>query len=918
MASSRIYPSVLIGFIVACLILLGAFLYELNDAISFQGTTYRTLVGRKDLIADVLPPPLFIAESYTRVLQLANGRRDGTEEVLERELLEFRRNFNERQEYWNGKLQSRKIRDLLLSRSAEPAREFYRLVDEKFLPLIHQGDYAGAKSLGVGEMQDAFEQHRTAIIDLAETTRQTFEQEEANAHRILYSGYVRGIVIATLLLVFIVSLTITLAFLSARQHAQRLASELIAEKLQSHKTLEQYHIALNASALVTYEDHSGRFLDANEQFCRLSGYSRAELIGKRHDILFSGVHPPEFWAEMWATISGGNIWRAEVCNHAKSGRLFWVDTTVVPLKDSAGEIVNFIAIRHDITARKAAEESIRDGERKTRAILDQAYQFIGMLDVEGTVLDANRTALEFAGVPADAVIGRSFWETPWWTHSRELQLKLRKAIRDVARGEFVRFEATHKGTDGQLHTVDFSLKPVRDDRGDVRWLIPEGRDITELQQSREELHQRTLSLELLQGTLESHAAELVRKSEELEETRQEAERASRSKSEFLANMSHEIRTPMTAILGYSELLLEEESFFEDVEQRNHALKTIYRNGEHLLSIINDILDLSKIEAGKLSVESLECSPTDLIEDVRNLMSVRAADKNIPLVLEIENELPKHIRSDPTRIRQILVNLIGNAIKFTENGSVKIVARYVDEVSPTLEFDIVDSGIGMTPEQQERLFRPFTQADASTTRQFGGTGLGLTISKRLAAMLGGDVWIVSSTPDVGTRFRATISCKTPDQQTVTKTGQDSSQISAKEPLTVEQNLEVRQLEGMRILLAEDSVDNQRLIGYILRKSGAEVTIVDNGQMAIDAALGSDREHRPFHLILMDMQMPVKNGYEAVALLREAGYQGRIIALTAHAMGGDVEKCLDAGCDDHAVKPIDRSRLIARIRTLVTAS
>ncbi|MCA9098359.1 MAG: response regulator, partial [Planctomycetaceae bacterium] len=410
---------------------------------------------------------------------------------------------------------------------------------------------------------------------------------------------------------------------------------------------------------------------------------------------------------------------------------------------------------------------------------------------------------------------------------------------------------------------------------------------------------------------------LVRKTEELEETRQDAERASRSKSEFLANMSHEIRTPMTAILGYSELLVEEESLFEDVEQRNLALRTIQRNGEHLLSIINDILDLSKIEAGKLSVESLECSPTDLIEDVRNLMSVRATEKKISLIVEIENQLPKRIQSDPTRIRQIMVNLIGNAIKFTEKGNVKLVVRYVNEVSPSLEFDIVDSGIGMTPGQQERLFRPFTQADASTTRQFGGTGLGLTISKRLAAMLGGDVWIVSSTPDVGTRFRATISCKPPDHQTVSKTGPETSQI-AKEARQTEQNQEVRQLEGMRILLAEDSVDNQRLIGYILRKSGAEVTIVDNGQKAVDTALGSGREHRPFHVILMDMQMPVKNGYEAVSLLREAGYLGRIIALTAHAMGGDVEKCLDAGCDDHAAKPIDRSRLISRIRSLVTTS
>lgn len=430
---------------------------------------------------------------------------------------------------------------------------------------------------------------------------------------------------------------------------------------------------------------------------------------------------------------------------------------------------------------------------------------------------------------------------------------------------------------------------------------------------------RTSALESARLQLELQANELSRRSEELEVARQVAVQASEAKSDFLANMSHEIRTPMTAILGYADLLLEEGDVIRSPERRVEAVRIIQRNGDHLLSIINDILDLSKIEAGKLAVEVMECSPAAILDEVLSLMSVRAQMKGIAFRVEYETAVPATICSDPTRLRQILLNLAGNAIKFTEHGRVTAIARTVSGEVPRIEFDLVDTGLGMTLEQKDRLFQPFSQADTSTARKFGGTGLGLTICKRLSEMLGGDVSIVESTPGVGTRFRLTIVIGSlegiqmviPDPETMAL-GRDGgrSDLQAIETNSTESP---SPLAGFRILVADDVPVNQKLVNHFLTKAGATVTITSDGQEAVTQALAAWTAQRPYDVILMDMQMPVMDGYEATALLRAKGYRGRIMALTAHAMSSDRQKCLAAGCDDHTSKPIDRKKLIAQIRS-----
>jgi len=365
-----------------------------------------------------------------------------------------------------------------------------------------------------------------------------------------------------------------------------------------------------------------------------------------------------------------------------------------------------------------------------------------------------------------------------------------------------------------------------------------------------------------------------------------AEEANQSKTSYLSNMSHEIRTPLTAIIGFSENVISDE--ISDKE-RLKAGNTIIRNGKHLLQLINDILDISKIEAGQLEVESIETSPLHIIDEVSSLIDKQAKDKNLHFNINYRFPLPAYIHSDPVRLKQIIINLCGNAIKFTDQGSINIDIYYV-EATNNLTFIIRDTGIGMSEQACKKIFAPFAQAEANTTRKFGGTGLGLTISKQLSEAMNGHL---SCTSEIGKGSQFILELQLDDNnlQFINGYSPDVNQTGIKDMNTVPQ------LEG-KILLAEDSSDNQELIQMYIEKTGADLTIVENGEQAVEQGLANN-----FQLILMDTQMPVMDGISAIELLRASGYTRAIVSLTANAMQADKDLCFKAGADDYLAKPID---------------
>jgi len=382
------------------------------------------------------------------------------------------------------------------------------------------------------------------------------------------------------------------------------------------------------------------------------------------------------------------------------------------------------------------------------------------------------------------------------------------------------------------------------------------------------------------------------------------EAANRAKSEFLANMSHEIRTPLNAILGFADLL--RRGAAEDEQECHEYLDTIYNSGQHLLELINDVLDLSKIEAGRLTIEQIDCSPAEIVATVISVLRVRAQEKGLEFRAEWPDGVPARIRSDPVRLKQLLMNLVGNALKFTSQGSVRVVVRLVKSGKKTLlAFDVIDTGIGIPEDKLDRIFEAFVQADNSTTREYGGTGLGLAISRRIARALGGDLTVRSKVGQ-GSTFTATIDPGPLEGVPIHK-GEFGAE---RKPKQHAHTLHLLKPPPGRVLVVDDGATNRKLVKVILQRAGVEVATAENGQQGVELAL-----RQPFDVILMDMQMPVLDGYSATRQLRRQGLDVPIVALTAHAMAGDEKKCREAGCTAYLPKPIDADQLVQLLSELL---
>ena len=423
---------------------------------------------------------------------------------------------------------------------------------------------------------------------------------------------------------------------------------------------------------------------------------------------------------------------------------------------------------------------------------------------------------------------------------------------------------------------------------------------TALQYAYDELEDRVAQRTI---QLRQEIAERRKTEEDLVRAVEATEAASLAKSEFLANMSHEIRTPLNSILGFTDLL-QRGADHGNPDAKEEYLMTIRSSGQHLLELINDILDLSKVEAGRLEIDREQCSPHKIISEIISLTSISAVEKNLDLRYRWESSVPATICTDASRLKQLLLNLIGNAIKFTDVGGVMVSVRLDQQVeSSKLKVTIADTGVGVPKDKLESIFDPFVQVDASMTRRHGGTGLGLAIARRLAVAMGGGLEIESVVGE-GSTFTVTIDAGSMLGVEMYDAPEADALVGLNK--AAKSSVSPNALRGVRILLVEDGHTNRKVIGLMLEQAGAKVEMAENGKLGIEAV-----QHHPFDVILMDMQMPVMDGYTAASILRQDGVKTPIVALTAHAMKGDRAKCLEAGCVDYLPKPIGYDQLTSAL-------
>lgn len=533
-------------------------------------------------------------------------------------------------------------------------------------------------------------------------------------------------------------------------------------------------------------------------------------------------------------------------------------------------IVDNTQTRNTLQRLRKSESALR----RLAAVVEKCNDFVGICKPDCEPIYINQAGREMVGLAPDAdLAGTHFLQYFAPEDHAEITNVGIPAIKKTGRWKgAVRFKNVVTGADTPSQWNVFA---IRDPDGE----LPE-----------------------VWATISPDLSEQRRMEDVLRSSEQRALQASVAKSEFLANMSHEIRTPMAAILGYADLLL---SHLQDSDDRG-CVMIMKKNGEQLLDLINDILDLSRIEAGKLEVDLQECELPQLLSDIESLMQVRANEKQLEFRVRVEGSIPRYGLMDAKRVRQVLINLLGNAIKFTERGHVELAVRYLTHLqSPTVEFDVVDTGIGMTSQQQARLFQPFTQGDSSVTRAYGGSGLGLAISQRLVEMLHGKL-VMQSEQGKGTKFSVQIPIGDPRDITV-QTLEQQRETPATQPILLHRKL------ACHVLIADDRRDVRFISQYFLEASGATITAVEDGRLALAAAETASRAGKPFDIIVLDMQMPHLDGYQAATELRKLGIEQPIIALTADAMKGDRERCLLAGCDDYVSKPIQQALFVEMIGT-----
>jgi PAS domain S-box-containing protein len=635
-------------------------------------------------------------------------------------------------------------------------------------------------------------------------------------------------------------------------------------------------------ALFIFDPKDHRVLDVNPAALRLTGSDRETLCALRVQDIFSSAEPGGLDRLVAA-------YRRTGFYHARDGYFLARETgEPMPVNVSASRIHTKpdpmgLVVARDISERIRAQAALRESEARYRGLVETAKVIIWSVDSDGRIESLNPAFEEITGWPTSAWIGRHFSEL---VHPDDLRVADDSLARSLRGEPPPPREFRCRASSGDYRILEV-LSSARQQRGEALCVSGVARDVTE----------------------QRRAEEALQRAEAMRRAKEAAELADRAKGEFLGHVSHEIRTPLTTILGFTDLLLEDDRVRALPVDLLEGLGTIKQNGGHLLNLINDILDLTKIEAGRLRIDRSPCSSAQVAGDVVASMRLRAEAKGLTLDLEAGPDVPASIRTDVVRLRQILINLLSNAIKFTHAGGVRlrIDRDPTPDAAQTLRFAVIDSGVGLSEEEVGRLFQPFYTSDGSTTRD-SGAGLGLAISRRLAEMLGGRI-DVRSRPGEGSGFTLILPLEAAPPAVVGLQGS----LKAGAAGIRSDPTPTRIPPDGRILLAEDNEAIRRFLALRLHRAGVEVAAACNGQEAVDQAVAALEAGRPFDWILMDLQMPVLDGYEATRQLRSRGYRAPIIALTAYATAENREECLRFGCDDHLSKPLDWDRLIDVLAT-----
>jgi PAS domain S-box-containing protein len=628
---------------------------------------------------------------------------------------------------------------------------------------------------------------------------------------------------------------------------------------------------LNAHALVSVADVHGRIVEVNDAFCALSGYGREELLGRDHRIVNSGTHPPEFWADMWRTVSAGQTWRAEVCNRAKSGALYWVDSVISPFCDHHGRVQRYVSIRTNITATKDLLQRMAQSEARFRTLADNAPLGVFATDAYGGITYANTHWRSILGLTHENSLGDDWQSALDPTRAGEFLAVWR---RSVAYGEFCNTQISVSGPNATVRHAQFIAQPLTNGRGVLTGFVGS-----------------------LQDTTDSEAAASVLRAAQLS-----AEQASSAKSSFLANMSHEIRTPLNAIVGLNYLLAQKPLATAERE----LVRGMGTASDALLEVINDVLDISKIESGELRLESAAFQPSAVLFRVTDMMSGQAAAKGLRLKVDCDDGAHRALLGDASRLGQVLTNLLSNAIKFTASGTVavRMQAEPSTADSTRLTVEVRDSGIGMSAEVQQALYKPFMQADDSTTRRFGGTGLGLSIVHQLVQLMGGHI-SVESAPGQGSQFSVSITL--PDAP---QTGAQTRSLSLRGDV-------------LQLVVADDEPSQRALLAGMAEQLGWSVAAVGSGQALVDAVCERHRLGLRTDAVVVDWAMPGLDGLAALARLHEAlsvlGEQRMpsAVAISVHDLAA-LRKARHAElAANFLVKPFDRASLYNAVAEALSA-